>query len=48
MLDVMHCEKNLSENILKTLFGMNDSPGSRQDVEYLQMRQELWLQAAHP
>ena len=29
VLDVMHCEKNLCENILKALFGMNDSPGSR-------------------
>jgi len=40
----MHCEKNLCENILKTLFGMNDSPGSRQDMEDLKMRQEIWLQ----
>lgn len=40
----MHCEKNLCENILKTLFGMNDSPGSRQDMEDLRMRQEIWLQ----
>ena len=44
VLDVMHCEKNLCENILKTLFGMNDSPGSRQDVEDLNIRQEIWLQ----
>jgi hypothetical protein len=40
----MHCEKNLCENILKTLFGMNDSPGSRQDVQDLNIREELWLQ----
>ena len=44
VLDVMHCEKNLCENILKTLFGMNDNPGSRQDVEDLNIREELWLQ----
>jgi hypothetical protein len=44
VLDVMHCEKNLCENIVKTLFGMNDSPGSRQDVEDLNIREELWLQ----
>ena len=44
VLDVMHCEKNLCENILKTIFGMNDSPGSRQDVEDLNIREKLWLQ----
>jgi hypothetical protein len=44
VLDVMHCEKNLCENILKTLFGMNDSPGSRQDVQDLNIRPEIWLQ----
>ena len=43
VLDIMHCEKNLCENILKTLFGMNDSPRSRQDVEDLNIREELWL-----
>lgn len=40
----MHCEKNLCENILKTLFGMNDSPGSRQDLQDLNIREEIWLQ----
>ena len=40
----MHCEKNLCENILKILFGMNDSPGSHQDVQDLNIREELWLQ----
>ena len=44
ILDVMHCEKNLCENLLKTLFGMNDSPGSRVDAEDLGIRQEIWLQ----
>jgi hypothetical protein len=24
-LDVMHCEKNIGENILKVIFGENDS-----------------------
>jgi len=41
----MHCEKNLCENILKTLMAMNDSPGSRQDVLNLGIREEIWL---HP
>ena len=40
----MHCEKNFCDNILKTLFGMKDSPGSRVDAEELGIRQELWLQ----
>jgi hypothetical protein len=40
----MHCEKNLCENILKTMFGMNDSQESGQDVEDLNMREEIWLQ----
>ena len=44
ILDVMHCEKNLCENLLKTLFGMNDSPGSRIDAEDLGIREEIWLQ----
>jgi hypothetical protein len=40
----MHCEKNLCENILKTLFAMNDSPGSRVDAQHLGIREETWLQ----
>ena len=44
VLDVMHCKKNLYENILKTLFGMNDSLGSHQDVEDLNICQEIWMQ----
>lgn len=44
MLDAMHCEKNLCENIVKTLLGMKDNPGSRVDAEDLGIRQEIWLQ----
>jgi len=40
----MHCEKNLCENILKTLMAMNDNPGSRQDAQNLGIREEIWLQ----
>jgi len=40
----MHCEKNLCENILKTLLGLNDSPGSHVDAKDLQIRNEIWLQ----
>jgi hypothetical protein len=30
LLDAMHCEKNLCENITKTVLGMKDSYGSRE------------------
>ena len=42
----MHCEKNLSENMTKTLLGMKDSYGSRQDMERQRIRSSLWLQPA--
>jgi hypothetical protein len=41
----MHCEKNLCENIVKTLLSMTDSPGSRVDAQELGIREETWLQA---
>lgn len=44
ILDAMHCEKNFCENVVKTMFGMKDSPGSRLDAEELGIRQEIWLQ----
>lgn len=40
----MYCEKNLCENMLKTVMAMNDSPGSRIDAEDLGIREETWLQ----
>jgi len=40
----MHCEKNLCENILKTLMAMNDNLRSQQDVQNLGIREEIWLQ----
>jgi hypothetical protein len=43
LLDAMHCEKNLCEDILKTVLGAKDSYGSRQDMEELKIRRELWL-----
>jgi hypothetical protein len=39
----MHCEKNLCKNIVKTIMGKKDSLGSRQDMEDLDIRRELWL-----
>jgi hypothetical protein len=40
----MHCEKNLIENVVKTFFGTKDSYGSRQDMESLRIRGDLWLE----
>jgi hypothetical protein len=42
----MHCEKNLCENIVKTLWGINDSPGSRIDAQEIGIREEIWLQVS--
>ena len=41
-LDVMHCEKNLCENIIKT-FGETDYPRGRMDYEDMGVRPGLWL-----
>jgi len=46
LLDPMHCEKNICENIVKTILGMHDSPGSRQDAQDMHIREEIWLQPA--
>jgi hypothetical protein len=43
LLDAMHCEKNLSENMTKIVLGMKDLFGSRQDMENLKIRRDLWL-----
>jgi hypothetical protein len=46
LLDAMHCEKNLCENMLKTTFGAKESYGSREDMEREGILSELWLCAA--
>lgn len=43
VLDVMHIEKNISESVLKFLFGEKDTAESRKDLEEVGMRRELWL-----
>lgn len=43
VLDVMHCEKNLSENVIRTLFGQKDTPTSRKDMESQNIREHLWI-----
>ena len=43
VLDIMHIEKNISEAVLKFLFGDKDTPESRRDMEEIGVRRELWL-----
>jgi hypothetical protein len=44
MLDMMHCEKNLYENILKRIFGSKDIVAVRKDLKECDIRCHLWLQ----
>src|SRR6202022_3873704 len=48
ILDVMHCEKNIAENILKTTFGEKDSPSVRADMQARGIRAHLHLQPIGP
>lgn len=43
-LDAMHCEKNVCENLLRTLFGETDSAKSREDMRARGIRNHLHLQ----
>jgi hypothetical protein len=43
VLDVMHCEKNICENILKYLMGERDKPQVRNDMEEKGIRFHLHL-----
>ena len=40
----MHCEKNLSENIVKTMFGEKDTAAVRADLQARGIRPHLHLQ----
>lgn len=44
MLDVMHIEQNVSDNILSHLFGEKDSVATRQDMEEVGRMEHLHLQ----
>ena len=44
ILDVMHCEKNLCKNVVKTIFGEKDTPMVRHDMQETNIRPHLWLQ----
>jgi hypothetical protein len=44
MLDVMHVERNVLENVLKYLFGKKDSIlETRKDLEQVGVMRHLWL-----
>jgi hypothetical protein len=45
VLDAMHCEKNVTENLLKTLFGIKDTPSVKVDLMNRRLRPHLHLQA---
>ncbi|KAL3685344.1 hypothetical protein R1sor_003366 [Riccia sorocarpa] len=42
VIDVMHTEKNVCENLLKTIMGVKHTVGVRADLEARHMRPELW------
>ena len=44
----MHCEKNITENILKTTFGEKDNPAVRVDLQARGIRPHLHLQPLGP
>ena len=43
ILDVMHCEKNISENLVRTAFGEKDTAAVRADMEARNIRPHLHL-----
>ena len=48
VLDVMHCEKNLCENFLRTTMGEKDTPAVRADIQARGIRPHLHLQPCGP
>ena len=47
-LDVMHCEKNIAENLVSTLLGMKDGPAVRQDMKDVGCKKALHIRNAQP
>ena len=48
VLDVMHCEKNIANNIMKTAMGDKDFPAVRADIQARNIRPHLHLQMVGP
>ncbi len=42
-LDVMHYEKNMCENILKTIYGIKDMVVVQEDFKECRIQSHLWL-----
>jgi hypothetical protein len=42
-LDVMHHEKNMCENLLKTTFGIKDMVVVQENLKECMMKSHLWL-----
>lgn len=43
LVDCMHVEKNVAENLLRTLFGEKDGPSVRLDLRRRNIRRHLWM-----
>ena len=41
-LDVMHCDKNITKNLMKFLFGEKDTVKVRTDLKEANIRPHLW------
>ena len=48
ILDVTHCEKNIVENLLKTVFGMKDGVAVREDMKESSCKQSLHIRRVRP
>ncbi len=46
MLDVMHCEKNICENLPKTICGEKDNVAIRKDMQEISIHPQVWFQQA--
>ncbi|KAL3685350.1 hypothetical protein R1sor_003372 [Riccia sorocarpa] len=44
IIDLMHTEKNICNNLLKTILGEKDQPAVRQDMQNRGIHSDLWLQ----
>lgn len=47
-LDIMHVEKNVCDNLLRTIVGEKDSPTVRHDMKEINIHPELWMRQVAP
>ena len=48
VLDVMHCEKNIADNLFSTLLGLKDAPPVRNDMKEANCKRSLHIRRARP